>query len=124
MGLMSWSVKPKYQDFKYTNEMNMNKKEHTEVIDLVKNEHKSPLESVEITYEEHRDVTTLSLELKVLLNNKHIGNITVEKASSYHPYNFKSMSEICGDTSGKTVVDVKTNIEKRINKIVKCFKEW
>jgi len=53
MGLMTWTgPKPKYDDYKYTNEMN--KKEHTEVIDLVKNEHKSPLEEIVITYEEHR----------------------------------------------------------------------
>jgi hypothetical protein len=124
MGLMAWYGKPNLDNYKYTKEMNMTKKEHTEVIDLVKNEHKSPLEDIEIIYQEHRDINTLSIELKVLLNNKHIGNIIADKSSSFHPYSFKSMSAICEDTSGKDVAAVKINIEKKIDKIVKCFKEW
>lgn len=124
MGLMAWYGKPNLDDYKYTKEMNMTKKEHTEVIDLVKNEHKSPLEAIDITYEEHRDLTTLSLELKVFLNGKHIGTITGDKSSTYHPYSFKSMSAICENISGKEVAAVKIEIDKRITRIVKCFKEW
>lgn len=121
---MSWyGPKPKYEDFKYTKEMSI-KKEHTEVIDLVKNEHKSPLEEINITYEEEQNLNTLSLHLKVLLNGKHIGNIVPDKASAYHPYNFNSMSAICGNTSSKEVESVKADILKTVTRIVTCFKEW
>ncbi len=120
---MAWYGKPNLDDYKYTKEMNMTKKEHTEIIDLVKNEHKSPLEALEISYDEHKDLSTLSMHLKVLLNGKQIGTIMPVK-SDYHPYSFKSMSAICDDISAKEVNAIKIEIEKRINRIVNCFKEW
>lgn len=89
-------------------------KEHTETISLVKST--SPFDGLEIEYEESRNNADLTISLKLMLNSRHIGTIKNSKAD-YHPFEFSTETPILEDYSAKTVIDLKKNIEKKLNEL-------
>lgn len=98
-------------------------KEHTETINLAKNEHKSPLESINIEYIEDINSASLEMKLRVLLNGRQIGVISTDD-SKYANFKFITNTVIYTNTYSKTIVELKKKIEEHIEGIVQFFKEY
>lgn len=116
---MEIEINEKYKALKLNT---MNTTEHTGTIDLTKP--KSLIDcKLEFQYVEISNKETLSIELNVLLNNRGIGTIK-RQDSKYNPYEFESLTPMVTTFADKSIVEIKTYLEKKITTLITFIKEW
>jgi len=89
-------------------------KEHTATISLVKSA--SPFDGLDIQYVEDYNKTDLTMCLKFMLNDRHIGTIKNNKEGHY-PFVFTTLSPLLNDFQSRTLLGLKNDIESKLEEL-------